>query len=163
LGYFKNISFTNYRNFSKFHLDFGPSSNIIFGKNGSGKTNILEGISLFEKGRGLRKEKIYNLINFNNKNNEFKINTIFENQKTDLNISVYSLNQKLKKLAVNNSSENNSIKHFESLFSIIYFLPEMERLFVAPPSMRRNFLDRLIFTFNKDYNLTINNYKKSII
>ena len=159
---FKNISFINYRNFSKFHLDFGPSSNIIFGKNGSGKTNILEGISLFEKGRGLRKEKIYNLINFHNQNKEFKINTIFENQKIDLNISVYSLNKKLKRLAVNNSLENNSIKHFESLFSIIYFLPEMERLFVSSPSLRRNFLDRLIFSSNKNYNFLINSYKKFI-
>ena len=38
----------------------------------------------------------------------------------------------------------------------------MERLFVASSSNRRNFLDRLIFTFNKNYNFIINSYKKSI-
>ena len=38
----------------------------------------------------------------------------------------------------------------------------MERLFVGSPSARRNFLDRLIFTYHKDYNLIVNNYKKAI-
>ena len=38
----------------------------------------------------------------------------------------------------------------------------MERLFVSSPLSRRNFLDRLIFTFNKRYNFTVNSYKKAI-
>ena len=38
---------------------------MFYGKNGCGKTNILEGISLFSKGRGLRKDKLSNIIKKN--------------------------------------------------------------------------------------------------
>ena len=163
MGYFKNIKLLNYRNFSKSHFDFNNSCNVLIGNNGSGKTNILEAISLFEKGRGFRKEKIPNLINFNNSNQSFKIESIFINQKNEYNIKVFNSEKNLKKISINDTYEKESINFFESLFSIIYFLPEMERLFLGTPSVRRNFLDRLIYSFNKNYNKIINNYKKNIL
>ena len=162
MAYFKDINFNNYRNFSNFNFNFESGCNIILGKNGSGKTNVLEGLSLFEKGRGFRKEKIINLINIQNKKNEFIIKSIVNTDKLDINAKVYSSEKKSKKLSINDSTNIDSIKNFESLFSIIYFLPEMERLFLSSPSIRRNFLDRLIFTYDKNYHLVINQYKKNI-
>ena len=163
MGYFKNIKFFNYRNFSNLNFDFKTGCNILVGKNGSGKTNILEGISLFEKGRGFRKDKINNLINFNNQKTAFNVKSTFTNkEKIDLKINVFNTEKNLKKITVNDSAERQSLKYFESIFSIIYFLPEMERMFVSPPSFRRNFLDRLIFSCSKDYNSIINYYKKAI-
>ena len=97
MGYFKDINLNNFRNFEKFFLEFKNGCNIILGKNGSGKTNILESLSLLEKGRGFRKEKIENLINFNNKNKDFKIFSLFNNENIDYNISVFSLNKNKKK------------------------------------------------------------------
>ena len=162
MGYFQNINFNNYRNFSKSFFNFDKGCNVILGNNGSGKTNILEGISLFDKGKGFRKEKIYNLINYNNLSMGFKIYSIFKNNDIDFSIDIFNSDNNLKKISINNNIEAESIKHFQSLFSIIYFLPEMERLFVSTPSSRRNFLDRLIFTFNKKYNSVINHYKKAV-
>ena len=162
MGYFKKISFNNFRNFIKFSLDFTSGSNIIVGKNGSGKTNILEGISLFEKGRGFRKEKICNLINFSNTNIGFGITSIFENKDIDFNLKIFNSEKNIKKISINDNLDKDSIKNFESILSTIHFLPEMERMFVASPSFRRNFLDRLIFSSNKNYNSVINKYKKSI-
>ena len=162
MGYFQNINFSNYRNFSKSSFNFDKGCNVILGNNGSGKTNILEGVSLFDKGRGFRKEKIVNLVNYNNLEMGFKVCSIFKNEDTDLNIDIFNSEKNLKKLSINNSVEAESIKYFQSLFSIIYFLPEMERLFASRPSSRRNFLDRLIFTFNKRYNSIINSYKKAV-
>ena len=162
MGYFKNINFNNYRNFSSYNISFDRGSNVILGKNGSGKTNILEGISLFEKGRGFRKDKIINLINYQNKDKGFKIDSDFKNEKNQLKISIFNSEKNLKKISVNESFEIESIKYFESLFSIIHFLPEMERLFIATPSFRRNFLDRLIFSSDKNYNLIVSSYKKLI-
>ena len=162
MGYFKNINFNNYRNFSKSSFSFDKGCNVIVGNNGSGKTNILEGISLFDRGRGFRKEKIFNLINYSNLELGFKIYSTFQNKNIDFNIDIFNSDNNLKKISINNSIETESLKHFQSLFSIIYFLPEMERLFVSTPSSRRNFLDRLIFTSNKKYNSVINSYKKAI-
>ena len=62
MSYFRNISLNNYRNFTNSSFEFDNFCNIILGQNGSGKTNLLESLSLVEKGRGLRKEKISNLL-----------------------------------------------------------------------------------------------------
>ncbi len=58
----KNINLKNFRNFSNLNLSFDKKLNVFFGKNGCGKTNILEAISLMAKGRGIRNSSIYNLI-----------------------------------------------------------------------------------------------------
>ena len=57
-----NIEIKNFRNFSNYRASFDNKVNILYGENGSGKTNILEGISLISKGRGIRNANIHNLI-----------------------------------------------------------------------------------------------------
>ena len=39
-----HLKLINFRNYEKIYLDFSPSCNIIYGKNGSGKTNLVESI-----------------------------------------------------------------------------------------------------------------------
>ena len=62
MGYFNSIDLINFRNFENYSISFSKNCNVFYGKNGSGKTNILEGISLLSKGRGLRKDKFANII-----------------------------------------------------------------------------------------------------
>ena len=42
--FFKSIELKNYRNYDLLKLKFTPTINIIVGKNGQGKTNILESL-----------------------------------------------------------------------------------------------------------------------
>ena len=165
MNFFQNIKLENYRNFNYFEIDFTSGCNILIGKNGSGKTNILESISLFEKGRGLRKDNINNLINYKNDRKNFCITSIFLHDKKEINLRLFNNIKTVKsqkKLFINNNSSSESIKYFENLFSLIYFLPEMERLFLNSPSVRRDFLDRLIYSTDKNYSRLINSYKKNI-
>ena len=62
MGYFNSIDVINFRNFKNYSLSFSKNCNVFYGKNGSGKTNILEAISLLSKGRGLRKDRLANII-----------------------------------------------------------------------------------------------------
>ena len=62
MGYFNSIDLINFRNFKDYSISFSKNCNVFYGKNGSGKTNILEGLSLLTKGRGLRKDKYANII-----------------------------------------------------------------------------------------------------
>ena len=95
MNFFQNIKLENYRNFNHYQgLILHLVVIFLFGKNGSGKTNILESISLFEKGRGLRKDNINNLVNNNNDQNNFSISPLFFYMiKKKLNY-VYSINIK---------------------------------------------------------------------
>ena len=40
----KNIKIKNFRNYETLQIDFNDNINIVYGKNGSGKTNLLESI-----------------------------------------------------------------------------------------------------------------------
>ena len=60
--YIKKISLKNFRNHKSLNLNLKNSSILIYGGNGSGKTNILEAISLLNQGKGLRKANIENFL-----------------------------------------------------------------------------------------------------
>ncbi len=160
----KNINLINFRNFSNLNLSFNERLNIFFGQNGCGKTNILEAISLISKGRGIRNSNINNLIKIN-KDNFFIKNTLeIKKNNFDIEISIEAKNDKFKKsIKVNDDFSKESINFLNQSVSYIIFLPEMERLFLASPSQRRNFLDRLIFSSRNDYNRLINKYKKLLL
>ena len=149
----KKIILNNFRNFQNIDFYFQNKVNIFFGNNGTGKTNILESISLLSKGRGFRNANITNLIKNNSKN--FLIKSILEinKNKHDIKISTAKNNEKLKKIIeINNNSLKEDINFLNNSISFLVFLPEMERLFQLTPSYRRNFIDRLIYSEKNDYN-----------
>ncbi len=159
-----NIEFNNFRNFTHLKTSFDNKLNILFGNNGSGKTNILEGISLIAKGRGLRNTNFINLIK--SKKEYFKIYNNVEIKDNNFDVTIYPKknNERYKKIIeVNNDMSKESIEFLYKSISILTFLPEMERLFQSSPSYRRNFIDRLIFSSSKGYNKLINKYKKLLI
>ena len=86
MNFFEKIRLENFRNFKEFTINFNNKCNVIIGPNGSGKTNILESISLFEKGRGFRKDHLKNMVNNNNQNNMFIINSNFIAKKNNLDL-----------------------------------------------------------------------------
>ena len=145
MGHFKNLNLINFRNFGKYSLDLSSNCNVLYGKNGSGKTNLIEAISLFTKGRGLRKDKISNIIKYNN--DKFIIKSEFENDLVTYNLiseSILLKNQIRKILSVNNDKTRESVNTFYKLTSFLNFLPETERLFLSSPTTRSNFLDQII-------------------
>ena len=160
----KNINLINYRNFSNLNLSFDEKLNIFYGKNGCGKTNILEAISLIAKGRGIRNSSIFNFIKKNKDNFLIKNNLEIKYNNFNVEISSVYKNDKLKKIIkINDDLSKDSLDFLNQSVSYIIFLPEMERLFHTSPSQRRNFLDRLIFSSRNDYNTLINKYKKFLL
>ena len=160
----KNIEFNNFRNLKNFKTSFDDKLNILFGDNGCGKTNILEGISLIAKGRGIRNSNIANFIKKEEDN--FLIKNNLEIQKNNYDIKIFTdyKNDKFKKIIkINDDLSKDSLDFLNRSISYLIFVPEMERLFQASPSYRRNFIDRLIFTSKNNYNNLINKYKKSLL
>ena len=163
MAYFKNIKLSNFRNFKDLNLDFSKKCNVFFGPNGCGKTNILEAISIFSKGRGLRKDKILNFIKKNEEHFFNDANFIDEEIVYELNVYSEIKNNKFKKIIKLNGEISSEVNNkIQSLITFLIYIPENERLFMASPTTRRNLFDHFIFSYNKSYNSLLNNYKKNI-
>tara|TARA_B100000965_G_scaffold285481_1_gene243402 strand:- start:675 stop:1760 length:1086 start_codon:yes stop_codon:yes gene_type:complete len=164
LGYFKNINLINFRNFEKLNLDFSKDCNVFFGNNGSGKTNLLEAISIFSKGKGLRNDKLSNLIKKEKKKFILAANFDYDDITYSLLSESYETNNRVKKkITVNKDESKESLDNLYKLAPFIFFLPETERLFLSSPNNRRNIIDRFIFNHNTSYNKIINQYNKNLI
>ena len=64
---------SNYRNHRSLKIETEKKIIFISGKNGSGKTNILESISLLTTSSGMRNADLYSLVNQKSKAHEFAV------------------------------------------------------------------------------------------
>lgn len=152
----ESLKLNNFRNFETLNIRFNKGINFLYGKNGSGKTNIVEAIYFFYLTKSFRTSNYSQLIKFNN---EFSvINGIFNERlmkyKIDIQIS------KNGKIILVNNKNITKISELSNLINIIYFIPKEVNLFKESPKARRSFLDLSISKFDKDYLSNLQNYEK---
>ena len=80
------ISLINFRNHQNTILENLNSFIVLNGKNGSGKTNILEAISLFSPGKGIKNSSFNEIPNKDKKSKifEIKINVSYESGEVEI-------------------------------------------------------------------------------
>jgi DNA replication and repair protein RecF len=153
--YLERINAENYRNFSNIAIEFKNGINIIIGSNGSGKTNILESISLLSPGKGLKS------AHFNDvrKHDTLKWTTNFK-LKSKLGVaeivSLYSKGERSRKILYNGSKISGN--ELSNLLNVMWLTPQMEGLFLGSSTARRKFLDRIVFSFDANHAKNIAKY-----
>lgn len=163
----KNIEITqlqlyNFRNYQNKIFDFQQKINIFLGRNGIGKSNILEAVTLLRKGSGLKKADFDDIICNNIKSNTSIPNnfSIFAKIKNHPNIDEIGTNYDGEKRIFQINASKNS--NYKQEIPIIYLIPQMDNIFCDSKSNRRGFLDNLIANINSEHKTNINNYNKQI-
>lgn len=162
-----HITLQTFRNISGASLDFDDTPvKVILGPNGSGKTNLLEALSLLAPGTGLRRAKLGelkeqtgtpdNLTTAKSWELFFKLNTPEDSHKVGLG---YKGNK--RQLRIDGEDASNQAALAE-LGSVLWFTPEMDHLFAGSPSARRRFLDRLVFGHDPKHAFHLNRYNVHI-
>ena len=67
-NFIKSLYIENFRNHKSLEIQASKSSIVIHGKNGAGKTSILEALSIFSNGKGLRNSKLLEMIKKRSRN-----------------------------------------------------------------------------------------------
>lgn len=155
----ESIELKNYRNYDKLHMDFSHGTNILYGDNAQGKTNILEAIYVCATTKSHRGSKDKEIIQFDRDESHIKLNV----RKRDV---PYRIDMHLKKNRAKGVAVNGvPIKKASELFGIVnvvFFSPEDLNLIKNGPAERRRFIDLELCQLNKLYVHSLVQYNKII-
>jgi DNA replication and repair protein RecF len=141
----------NFRNIKQAELNFDSAFNVLYGNNGSGKTSMLEAISLLNSSKGMLKAKLSNIINYEatsfgilaQLNNDNQVKLTYQSNKKDFFIN----NEKIQRLS-----------QLSILGNICWVTPAFDRLFYDSKKPRRDFFDRLVYAIDPHLAKNINTY-----
>ena len=165
----RSVYLENFRSYKKLNIEIKNIKYIILtGKNGIGKTNILEAISFLSPGKGFRNTRLDEVINTESNSNQSSIFFIIEkeNQKNEIGIG-------FTKESIDNRFQGRKVIHLNgkklkkqsdlpNLVSLIWLTPEMDIFFRTNSLFRRKFVDRCIFNLKPDYLNYLKVYKKNL-
>ena len=155
----ESIELKNYRNYDKLHMDFSHGTNILYGDNAQGKTNILEAIYVCATTKSHRGRKDKEIIQFDRDESHIKLNV----RKRDV---PYRIDMHLKKNRAKGVAVNGvPIKKASELFGIVnvvFFSPEDLNLIKNGPAERRRFIDLELCQLNKLYVHSLVQYNKIV-
>ena len=159
-NYINRLRVRSFRAHNDISFEPGNASVLILGSNGVGKTSILEAISIFSYGKGIRNAKFYDMINRDKK--EFTIDldlNIRENFILEYQTSYNKLDRS-RRITINN--KEITAKNSRKTIPMLCIAPYTEKIFTGSAILRRNFLDKLVNIFDNDHSARLNEYDKNM-
>jgi len=151
------ISFRNHENTN---INFNSGLTIIWGKNGSGKTSILEAIHSLSIGKSFKTNNKKELIKEGASG--FFIEGVFRNENTNKNkVSFYQDLLGNKKININNKKVLKR-KEMLGLNNVVVFSPEEEEATKGPASERRKYFNRIFSICSSTYLENLLLYNKTL-
>lgn len=152
----ERLTLTNFRNYAGVSLELGPEPVVLAGPNGSGKTNLLEAVSLLAPGQGLRRAAYADLARVPGDGGW----SIAAKVHTDL--GAIDIGTGIAAGAAASQAASGRIVRIDGVtkagsgvladyVEVAWLTPSMDGLFTGPGSERRRFLDRLILCFDAEH------------
>jgi DNA replication and repair protein RecF len=156
----KDIKLQNFRSYSFKELKTDHHVICIVGPNGSGKTNILEAISLISDKKGIRGAAIEDCITKDSKDKTIISSTISYDDK-DYKVDVFfELKEDKIKRSLNIDNNKSSLTEFFKDITFVWLTPQMDRIMYEGDSVKRRFLDKIISNYNLEYKKNLSAFKK---
>ena len=142
------LTLSNFRSYHAANVAVGGDLAVLVGPNGAGKTNLLEAISLFSPGRGLRRADMSELA-FNEGDGSWAVSAEVDGALglatlgTGIEPPANADAAPVRKYRVDREPAGSAAA-FADHVRVIWLVPAMDQLFAGPASERRRFLDRLV-------------------
>lgn len=154
----------NFRNHKELVLDFNGESTLIIGKNGAGKTNILEAAHMLSTTKSLRTTYDREVISHNEDYARMAMSVIPNGDLKELELFVVkserSENSSTKRAKVDKVKK--PLTEFAGNINSVLFTPHDVELFTQSPSKRRDYLDSIFYQMDKNYKRAHRDYKKAV-
>ena len=158
------LTLRDFRSYATLDLPIEGRCVVFVGENGVGKTNLLEAISLFAPGRGLRRAELGAMARHDgaggfvvsaqvgDDDNIHRLGVGFDRETSD---------EPQRKLRVDGGPAP-SAQAFSEHMRVIWLTPAMDGLFVGSASERRRFLDRLVLTIDPTHGARVGQFERAL-
>ncbi len=152
-----HIELFSFRNIEKAEADFSSKTNALVGKNGQGKTNLVEAVYLMACGKSFRTSKYRDMIRYGEERAQITLQASGEGLPFQLKMV---LDAKEGKAIFKNGVKLQKLSDFLGLFRVVLFCPEHLSLIKDGPSKRRSFIDGAICQLRPYYASLLNECNK---
>ena len=156
----KSLELADFRNYENLKIDFSSGTNILYGDNAQGKTNILEAIYVSATTKSHKGSKDKEIIRFGQE--EAHIRTILDRDGAEYRVDMHLRKSKSKGIAL----DGQKIKRASDLIgklNLVFFSPEDLGIIKNGPSERRRFMDMELCQLDQIYLNSLSKYNKLVI
>ncbi|MGN0353478.1 MAG: DNA replication/repair protein RecF [Muricoprocola sp.] len=154
-----SIELEKFRNYSFLNLKFDPGTNIFYGDNAQGKTNILESVYLCGTTKSHRGNKDREMIQFGEDESHLRMRVIRNN--SPIEVDMHLRKNRSKGIAINGVPIRKASELF-GIANFVFFSPEDLSIIKNGPGERRRFIDMELCQLNRVYLHNLSEYNKIV-
>ncbi len=156
----QDISVVNFKNLREVKVEFSPKLNCFIGKNGSGKTNMLDAVYYLSFCKSFSNS--IDQLNINHDESFFMLNGNYRRMDSHENISC-GLKKGLKKQFKRNSKVYKKLLEHIGLLPLVMITPSDVDLILGGSDERRKFMDGVISQYNQQYLDDLMKYNRALL
>jgi DNA replication and repair protein RecF len=161
VGRITRLTLASYRNYDALDLTVASDMIALAGDNGAGKTNILEAISLFMPGRGLRRADFGDIVK-HGATGGFAASLRLQGPHGETQLGAGHHPENGGRICRINREPVSSATAFAEHCRVLWLTPDNDGLFRGPAGERRRFLDRLVLAIDSSHGARVNALEKSL-
>ncbi len=155
------LKLVNFRNYDNLSLCFDKMITVFYGKNGQGKTNLLESMFYAAFGLSHRTNREEEMMKFSSEGMSVMLDFKKDDGGHSVKIKRYTENGNFHK-EINIDGKKTTAKNHYGYFNVVMFSPEDLQIVKGDPSLRRRFLDMEISQTDPVYYDLLIRYRRGI-
>jgi DNA replication and repair protein RecF len=162
--YIRTLKLTDFRNYARAELRLDARPVVLIGDNGSGKTNLLEAVSLLGPGHGLRGRPYGELCRKEGAGG-FAVAATVVSRADEVEIGTgiaAGTREESTGRTVRIAGKEESAGALAEHVKIVWLIPAMDGLFTGSASERRRFLDRLVLAVDPKMRSPLGRYDRAM-
>lgn len=156
------IALSDFRNIEGEKCEFSDGVNVLWGRNAQGKSNMLEGVYFFARGRSFRGAHDREMIAYHKKSASLSLDYICDNATRPVNLSA-TLPSAGRKTLYRGGAKLTGVKEIIGSFRAVLFCPAHLEIVNGGPALRRSFMDIALSQLYPAYLDSLSRYNRALL
>jgi DNA replication and repair protein RecF len=158
----RRLILSDFRSYAALDVRFDAPMVAFVGENGAGKTNLLEALSLFSPGRGLRRAEIGECARAGAGSFSVAVEVEEEGEIRPMGLGLEPGANGPERVHRIDRAPVGSARAFSDHLRFVWLTPAMDPLLSGPPSERRKFLDRLVLAIDPGHGARVGQFERAL-